>query len=343
MSATSVNPSTSVEPIPSDLESHLRDAVALRDQIDEAIGSAIARGIDSVFFVGCGGSLLSTWPVQYLLERSVPDLAVFHMNANEFVYREPARLGERALVVTGSHTGSTKETVAATQLAVERGASVVSMTKEADSPLAEPAPTVFRYGSPDAKQVVLGQIGWAILEARGIDHDAAAVRAAYDAYPSALVSSLEALEPRLAEIAAALKDEPITYVLGAGPLYGPAATLSMCYLQEMQWMDAAAFNAGEFFHGAFEVVTGETPVILLLGEDETRPMADRAKTFLDTYTEKATYLDSVDLALPGIPTDLRGRFVPSAFYSVVGRLAEHYAAVRGHSLETRRYMTKVEY
>lgn len=343
MPTTTSEASATVEPIPSDLRSHLQDAVDKNDDIRAAVDAAMAKGIDSVFFVGCGGSLLSTHPVQYLLERSVPDLAVFHMNANEFIYREPARLGARALVVTGSHTGSTKETVAATEFAVERGATVLSMTKEAESPLAQAGQTVFAYGSPDAKQIILGQIGWAILAARGVDHDAAAVRAGFDAYPDALVSTVADLEGRMAEIAAALKDEPITYVLGAGPLYGAAATLAMCYLQEMQWLDAAAFNAGEFFHGAFEVVTDQTPVILLLGEDETRPMAERASAFLDTYTSKATYLDSRDFALPGIPDTVRGRFVPSVFYSVVGRLAAHYAAVRGHSLDTRRYMTKVEY
>lgn len=342
MSATTSVP-TAAAPIPADLGSDLRAAVDLNDQIEHAVDQAMAGGVDSVFFVGCGGSLLSTYPVQFLLERSVPDLAVFHLNANEFVYRRPARLGERALVVTASHTGGTKETVAATQVALDSGAHVVSMTKEAESPLARLAPTVFRYGSPDAKQVVLGQVGWAILRARGVEVDHEAVRAAYAAYPDALVGTLTDLEPRLAEIAESLKDEPITYVLGAGPVYGAAATLAMCYLQEMQWLDAAAFNAGEFFHGAFEVVTEDTPVILLLGEDETRPMADRARTFLDRYSRKAVHLDSRDFALAGIPASLRGRFAPSAFYSVVGRLAAHYAAVRNHPLETRRYMTKVEY
>jgi fructoselysine 6-phosphate deglycase len=132
-------------------------------------------------------------------------------------------------------------------------------------------------------------------------------------------------------------------VLGAGPNYGPAASLAMCYLQEMQWLDAAAINAGEFFHGAFEVVTETTPVILLLGEDATRPMAERAQRFLDTYAKRAVYIDSRDFSLPGIATELRGYFTPAVFYSIAGRLAAHYAALRGHDLKIRRYMFKVEY
>jgi len=43
----------------------------------------------------------------------------------------------------------------------------------------------------------------------------------------------------------------------------------------MQWLHPAAFNAGEFFHGAFEVVTDQTGVILfLLTEQDLDYLAD---------------------------------------------------------------------
>ena len=81
------------------------------------------------------------------------------------------------------------------------------------------------------------------------------------------------------EIAVRLQDEPITYVLACGPSYGVAYALAMCYLQEMQWMHAATVHAGEFFHGAFEVVTDDTPLLVLLDESEARPIAERALQF----------------------------------------------------------------
>lgn len=340
---TTTTQTVDLKPIPSDLADKLREAVALRDEIRQFIDDTLDGSVDTVYFVGCGGSLLSTYPVQFLLETHAGDVAVFHMNADEFVHRAPARVGKRSLVFTASHSGSTKETVAATEAAIERGATVVALTQKPESPLAETAERVFVYPSVEAKQVVLGLIGWSILRALGTEADYDAIDQAFDAYPDALAATLEDLEPRLEEIAQRLQDEQITYLLGAGPNYGAAATLAMCYLQEMQWMDAAAFNAGEFFHGAFEVVTSDTPVILLLGEDATRPMAERAKTFLDQYTEKGVYIDSRDFTLPGIPDELREHFTASVFYAVVGRLAAHYAAARNHDLDTRRYMWKVEY
>lgn len=332
-----------VKPIPDDLADNLQATVDLRDTIQDLVSSAVADGIDNVYFVGCGGSLLSSWPAQFLLERHVPQVSPFHLNAAEFLTRKPARLGERSLVITGSHSGKTSETVEATKLAVDAGATVIGLSMEDGSPITEAATNPLLYQGVESKQVVLGQITAALLEALDADVDHAAIRAGFDAYPTALPATLEELDDGFGEIAEDLQSEAITYVLGAGPNYGAAATLAMCYLQEMQWMDAAAFNAGEFFHGAFEVVTEDTPVILLLGEDATRPMAERAKRFLDTYTERAVYLDSTEWSLPGVPTDVRGLFTPLAFYAVAGRIAKHYEAVRGHNLDNRRYMGKVDY
>src|SRR5579875_1349952 len=150
-------------------------------------------------------------------------------------------------------------------------------------------------------------------------------------------------DPLLASIAAELAGEPIVYVLGAGPSEDVARCLAMCYLQEMQWRHAAAFNAGEFFHGAFEMITERMPVLLFMGEDETRPVAQRASRFLDRYTRRAFRVDSAELELPGVPAACRAEIGPIVLGALSYRLAQHYEAITGHSLENRRYMFKVDY
>ena len=50
-----------------------------------------------------------------------------------------------------------------------------------------------------------------------------------------------------------------------------------------------------------------------------------------------------DLELPGIPQSVRGAVSPIVVGPLANRLAQHYESVRGHDLETRRYMFKVEY
>ncbi len=103
-----------------------------------------------------------------------------------------------------------------------------------------------------------------------------------------------------------------------------------------------AFNTGEFFQGAFEMVDDDdTAVLLWLGEDATRPMAERGKTFLDVL-QKAKYIDVADLTLPGIPAE-RGDFTGIVIGALANRLAQHYESVRSHDLGQRHYMFKVEY
>ena len=72
-------------------------------------------------------------------------------------------------------------------------------------------------------------------------------------------------------------------------------------------------------------------------------MGERAKQFLEKYDKKAQYVDVRDLELPGIPQSVRGAVSPIVVGALANRLAQHYESVRGHDLETRRYMFKVEY
>jgi fructoselysine 6-phosphate deglycase len=335
-----------LRPIQADFKDTLRGALAQRPAAEEAIGDAVARGVDSVFFVGAGGSLTATYPAHFALE-TAGRFPVFQLSSDEFNHRRPALLSERSLVITESHTGRTRETLEAARLAKDAGAYTVGISRTPDSELAKIVDAAFAYHSEHtvtaAEHVLLGQLAYALLEYTGVPGDYTGIRAAFDALPDAMHTALEEADAQCADIATALKDEPVTYVLGAGPNYGAAYCFAMCYLQEMQWKHAAAFNAGEFFHGAFEVVTEDVPVILLLGEDATRPMAERARTFLTTYTKKAHLIDSRGLTLPGVPDELRPVVTPFALDAILARLAEHYEAVRQHHLDQRRYMFKVEY
>lgn len=317
---------------------------AARTFADEVVSSP--TGLRNVFLVGCGGSLVASYAVHHMLETQA-QFPVFHMNSAEFQLRNPALLGEGSLVVVASHTGSTKETVAAAEFAREAGATVAAVTRSPDSALARAAHTAFTYGSEDTvsapKHVLFGQLGHALLEKTGVERDYAQLAAAYDALPEALYAAQQETDDLCHSIAAALADEDVTYVLSGGPNYGAGYGFTMCYLMEMQWKHGGSYHAGEFFHGAFEVVTEDQPVILLLGEDGTRPMAERAKTFLEKYTKKAHYIDTKSLSLAGIPEGVRGEVSAIALNTLAARLAHHYEAVRGHDLDQRRYMFQVDY
>jgi fructoselysine-6-P-deglycase FrlB-like protein len=331
------SPRLPLKSIEEDFEEKLTATVEQIPAVRKLIDDVVSRGLRNVFFVGAGGSIIASYPAYYLLRGQI-DIPVYQVQSDELNTTKPTILGEGSLVVIASYTGTTKETVAAAGYAKSTGATVVSVGKEG-APLAQNSTAAF---SPDSDVVELA-ISYALLERLGVKGDYAAAWQAFEALPKALIKVQEDSEKLVAEIAEALKDEEITYVLGSGANYGWAYGLAMCYLQEMQWKHAASFNSGEFFQGAFEVINDDVPVILLLSDGETRPMDERAKRFLDKYTKKAHYLDARDFDLPGIPAQVRGTFSPLAFRAVIGRLAKHYESVRGHDLEQRNYMFKVEY
>jgi fructoselysine 6-phosphate deglycase len=326
-----------LKPIDADIVDKLTATVAERDAIATVVRDIVDRGLRNVYFVGAGGSIICSYPAHYLLQQKA-SFPAFQLQSDELNTSVPAIMGPGSLVVLASYTGTTKETVAAAKTAKATGATVIAAAK-AGSPLAEAADTAFT-GKSDLFELL---VAFELLAATGAELDTAAVDQALAGLPAAVRHAVEQAEPQLADIAEAFKDEPITYVLGSGPSYGWAYGLAMCFLQEMQWKHAAAFNSGEFFQGAFEMVDDDTAVLLWVGDDASRPMGERAKNFLDQYCKKAQYVDIRDLELPGIPESVRGEVSPIVVGALANRLAQHYESVRGHDLETRRYMFKVEY
>jgi len=339
--------SPGVLPIAADYRATLRVALSQRPQIEVLASQVVSSGLQNVFLVGVGASFVVMYPTAYLFERHSRHVPVFQLTSNEFVFRRPATMGKGSLVVVSSHTGTTAETVEAARAARKAGATVVAISRDTDNPLAEAADATFAYRSEDtitdAKLILIGQLGLALLERAGDFGDYAGAMRAFDGLPDALYATKLDAESRNDEIARQLQNEPITYVLGSGPSFGTAYLFAMCFLQEMQWMHAVALNAGEFFHGAMEMVTDDVAVIVLLGEDETRPMAERAKAFVRKHSQKGVFIDSRDLRLPGVEPAWRPLVSPFALSAVLTRLASHYAAVRGHSLDLRRYMFKEPY
>ena len=319
------------------------DAVDAQKELGRNI---ISAGIETLFLVGCGGSLAAYGPSAFTLINEVPQLAVQVMTSDEFNLRKPRSLGNKALVIVGSHTGNTPETVRAIQTARDAGAAqVVALTSNPDSPLAKNADIAFsdtpRKWAWDPKEMAMARITQGICAAVGIENPE--LDHALSALPTAIPTLLTELDPKLHDMAERLAAEPIIYVIGSGPMEVFAHGLAMFYLQEMLWLHAAAYNAGEFFHGPFEVATADTPYIVLCGEDETRPMTDRALSFLNTYSDKVHTLDSSDFTLTGVPQSARAEVAPIVMSAVTTRLAQHFEAVLDHDLSTRRYMFTVEY
>jgi fructoselysine-6-P-deglycase FrlB-like protein len=338
----SSSPARPLAPLPDDYVPRIQTAVDGAGRVDALVRSVVDRGVTNVFLVGCGGSLFSFGPLRMVLDRA--PVPVFAYNSDELLLRRPAGLGAGSLVVVSSTRGETAETARAATAARAAGATVIGVTQDPRSIVAAECEHVLLHDGIEAKQVLLAQLGWSLLRATGAGSDYDDAMAALQAAPKTFLASIEETDDALDAVAAALHDEPVVYVLGSGPLESAAQTLAVCYLQEMQRKHAVPVGSGEFLHGSFEVVTADLPVIVLMGEDSTRPMGERVRSFLERYTGKAHCIDAAELSLDGVEPTMRpfiGTLIVAS--ALLGRLAEHFESWTGHSLKERRYMWKVEY
>lgn len=352
MTTDSVTRTTTTRPAPlrpvaDDFLPTLDHALSQRDAVRSFVDDVVTRGIDDVLFVGCGGSWASSVHATHTLQRLGLGLGARNIRSSEVGADFPAGVGPRTLVIASAHSGETAETVATAAMLKATGAPLVTLAHPAGSSLGAQADLELTYRSDHTitspKQTLLAHLTWSLLERTGSVGSAAPVWATYDALPGALRTALDEADPHLARVAADLADNPFLFVLAAGPNAGASYLLSMCYLMEMQWRYSASFLAGEFFHGAFEMLHGDAGIIHLVGEDATRPVSERAVRFSEQVSPHSRVLDTTALSLPGIDPAMRAEVTPIVLGVLCSRLAEHFESVSGHSLDDRRYMGRMAY
>ncbi len=299
-------------------------------------------GTSVIYLVGCGGSHYMFGAMRFLLDASpIPTVTV---NAAELVARAPANLGPNALVISSSTHGTTHETAEAITFARQHGAPVLLVCQNNDNECARAAEHVVNHNGVEAKQVLLASIAFEILSAQ-------------QAVPAWLPSPdvLRSLGPvfretntawdtQLQAFAAEIVQAGQAFIVGSGPNEGAAQTFAACYLMEMQNLIAVPSGGNDFLHGTHEMVEEATTVLLMIGEDAARGIAERVATFTRQYSQHALILDSKDLPMKGVAPEHRGVVSALLFASsVIARLAQHVEAATHRPLISRKYMWKVDY
>ena len=118
----------------------------------------------------------------------------------------------------------------------------------------------------------------------------------------------------------------------------------MCILEEMQWIRTKSIKSAEFFHGTLEVIEKDTPVFLVKGVDETRPIDNRVERLIKKLSDHAEVIDVADYSCPDIDEEFMDIIATSIVTTILDeRLAVHYERVTGHDLTTRRYYRQFAY
>jgi fructoselysine 6-phosphate deglycase len=293
-------------------------------------------------------------PGKYFLDRHSDALTSDIYNGDEFVARDPRKLGPGALVILCSQTGTTRETVRAARHAREKGAATIGMTLDPKSPLAEAVDHVVAYQASYTTGIPIdaadSNYGVLYMILAGLIRRTDTI----DVVP-ALLSSLGHLQPAIDRAhvkfaamfdlyAERFKDAPVIYTMASGADYGAAYSFAICVFMEMLWINSQAIHADEFFHGPFEVVDKGSKFVCLIGLDETRRLEERGRDFLHRFGSKDNVLalDARELDLSGIDDAFKGYLVPLIFFDTLWKFAYKLAAKRGKvMLEDRRYMKKI--
>lgn len=330
----------------------------MKTQINTDIAQALAaiddREIRHVFLVACGGSLSIMHPGKYFLDRHSDALTSDVYNGDEFVARDPRRLGPESLVILCSQTGTTKETVRAAKHAREKGAPTIGMTLDPNSPLARAVDHVVAYQASYTTGIPIdaadSNYGVLYMMLAGLVRQVDKI----DVVP-ALLSSLSHLQPAIDKAhrryaatfdtyAERFRDAPVIYTMASGADYGAAYSFAICVFMEMLWINSQAIHADEFFHGPFEVVDKDAKFVSMVGLDETRRLEERGRDFLNRFgnPENILVLDARELDLDGIDEAFKGYLVPLIFFDTLWKFAYKLAEKRGKvMLEDRRYMKKI--
>ena len=307
-----------------------------------------AEGINRIFFVGCGAPHYMMRLLTYWGQKSAANTDIRVYYSAELISQDPAAIDEKTLVIMGSHSGTTRETLDAAEYLRTKPCKTIAITQERTSPLGLAVKFCLPYGKTSQGYFCAYILAQALFsgflnerEPNWKIHNA--IMDSLLKMPSALADAKKVNLDNAQAQSKTLINEKLLYVLGAGPMYTTAFVFAACFLMEMQWMHAHALTVADFFHGPFEVVDKSIPLLVLIGEDPGRAEGERLKRFAAKYAGNTLVYDSLDFEMKGIHAVVRPIVAPFILDSALTGLVEMLAILRGHPLTTRRYMGKVDY
>ena len=122
-----------------DVEAFLKEGqevYGLRGTIEKAVDEVCANGVSKVVLTGVGGTIFELMSIKCIFDKySTYDCIL--KNGAELLVEQPDWIDDHTVVITGSKSGDTPETVQACKYCKERGAKVIALVGTTDCPLAE--------------------------------------------------------------------------------------------------------------------------------------------------------------------------------------------------------------
>jgi glucosamine--fructose-6-phosphate aminotransferase (isomerizing) len=314
------------------------------------------KNIDRIIIVACGTSWHAGLVGEYLIEEyaRVPVEVEY---ASEFRYRNPI-ITEKDLVIAISQSGETADTMAAIELAKEKGATIFGVCNVVGASIPRTSHAgVYTHAGPEigvastkaftAQVTALTLIAFYIAQQRG-----AITQSKLIEYLTELNEVPELVERALLcndhvkEIAAKFKDTNNCLFLGRGSSF-PVALEGALKLKEISYIHAEGYPAAEMKHGPIALIDEEMPVVFIATKNSSyekvvsniQEVKARKGKVIAIVTEGDVDVKEMADYVIEIPQTSEA-FVPLVATIPLQLLAYHIAVMRGCNVDQPRNLAK---
>jgi glucosamine--fructose-6-phosphate aminotransferase (isomerizing) len=255
---------------------------SLRGRFDPQSGSFAMRSLKEhegkiknlkrIIIVGCGTSWHAGLVGEYLFE-DIARIPVEVEYASEFRYRNPV-INEDDLVIAISQSGETADTLAAIELAKEKGATIFGLCNVVGSSIPRASHAgAYTHAGPEigvastkaftaqVSILTLWAFGFAEIRGKATKQELRSAFAELETIPAKVEKTL-LCEEKIKELAEVFKDAHNFLYLGRG--YGfPVALEGALKLKEISYIHAEGYPAAEMKHGPIALIDENMPVVVI--------------------------------------------------------------------------------
>ena len=314
------------------------------------------KNIDRIIIVACGTSWHAGLVGEYLIEEYAR-IPVEVEYASEFRYRNPI-ITEKDVVIAISQSGETADTMAAIEMAKERGATIFGVCNVVGSSIPRLTHAgVYTHAGPEigvastkaftAQVTVLTLMGFYMAQQRGTLTQTKLVEllTELDSIPDKIQHALESNE-LIKEIAHKFKDSRNCLFLGRGSGF-PVALEGALKLKEISYIHAEGYPAAEMKHGPIALIDEEMPVVVIATKNSSyekvisniQEVKARKGIVLAIVTEGDVEVRKMADYCIEIP-DADEAFLPLLATIPLQLLSYHIALLRGCNVDQPRNLAK---
>ncbi|MET0571643.1 MAG: glutamine--fructose-6-phosphate transaminase (isomerizing) [Pedobacter agri] len=314
------------------------------------------KNIDRIIIVACGTSWHAGLVGEYLIE-DYARIPVEVEYASEFRYRNPI-ITEKDVVIAISQSGETADTMAAIEMAKDKGATIFGICNVAGASIPRISDAgVYTHAGPEigvastkaftAQVTVLTLIAFYMAQQRGTlgTAELTELLTALDEIPDKVSFALESNE-LIKYIATEIKDATNCLFLGRGCGF-PVALEGALKLKEISYIHAEGYPAAEMKHGPIALIDEQMPVIFIATKNSSyekvisniQEVKARKGIVIAIVTKGDRKVkDMVDYVIE-IP-DANETFLPLLATIPLQLLSYHIAVMRGCNVDQPRNLAK---